>query len=458
LQQESPDKENQQINCNRAPNEPVKEAKMVTLHPLETLPSELLFIIFDKLNSYELGLLTLVSKHLRNQIYQYVIESPLGHVRLCSAECFDEKKHFKYDAYPSSADVLSKFKMIGSFLKRLTILDSTDNRVKLFCDFERKLFLHIDFRQCTSDDYQQFKFRFRCFGAMVQTFVLGWDESETKRMIQCLERVFGLNFLVKKFMRFENGKNRLLEYYIRYFYRMIFFDSQKFIADKAYWIDYVVNQYSQSTHHLLKMIERSKLLILFFGPLIGHQGDVSSVGWDSIHIALFIDEELSALGNVIEILSELPSYTNSNICLLIHALVHSPISWRVENRASLLYHSGIAVTQQYFKYILKKDDINDVSQMLIYFSIISSRKSKCHFFQVLDYLYKEDRNFFGNLKYLLRELSESFFRLALNKEAADFNDEDDYTDDEIDIYDIVKTLTEIMDILLLKSYPTVSTL
>lgn len=417
---------------------------------LKMLPNELLYHVFTNLSIEDLGVVSLASKEMRNRVYQYVFGSRVIYKRFFTSSCFNKDDTFHFD--PCNADLLFRFEQIGIFLKRLTILDSTDARIKLICTFIRTLRLQIEFHNCTSTNYQLFKFRFRCLGKLVQTFVLGWDESEIKRLFNVLEQSFSVNFLMKKFFRVSNGSQRLLEYYIRYFYRMVFFDSQRFVSDKAYWINYVLNQYCLACHQLLKMIEVARLLILFFGPLIGHSNEVSSVGWEAIHSASFISEELSSLGESIELLSELPNYAGNNICMLIHAVVNSPVDWRVDNKAALLMHSGTSVAQQYFKYILRKEAVNDVSNLLIHLSIISSRRTKCNFFSILDFLYKDDPNFFGNFKFMLRELPETFFRIALTKEAISLDEEDDLFEEDIDVYDIVKTLTDIMETFLQRSF------
>lgn len=421
--------------------------------PLLLLPNELLFFLLDQLDPYDLSIVTLVSKRIRDRLSEYVIGCRFGYRRFFAPGSFDPGENLMYDSPFVIPDLPNRFALIGVFLKRLTILFKTSHRVKSFMHFVAKLGLQIQLRNCTKDNYDQFKFRFKCFGIMVQTFVRGWETEESLLLVQSIEQHYSLRYWVGRWLQTSNGSQRVVEYYIRYFYRMVFFDSQKYVCEKAYWINYVLDQYVLTTHHLLKQIDRSSLLILFFGPLIGHAGEVSVVGWENIHTSLFIDDELSALGNAIEIISKLPGYENSTP-FLIHALINSPTYWREENQAALLCHVGIEVAQQYFKYVLHKDDVNEVSRLLVFYSVISSRKSNGGYIEVMDFLKKDDPNHFGNFKYLLRELPETFLRIALTKASLGIDDDESssFSEDEIDVFDFVKTLTLILDVLNNRSY------
>ena len=157
---------------------------------LSILPNEILIKIFDLLSFIDLSNLTITNKPLNQMINNYYVSS-----KTAIGKLLPKNFNTKPQTYEDEQKIVKQFEQLGLFLKRLTCVNSTSERMKILVDLLNSLGIIPSY--CLYNfSYTDVKYKLKLVGRMLQKFIAGWDNSECLYVFDMINgKIINLNLI-----------------------------------------------------------------------------------------------------------------------------------------------------------------------------------------------------------------------------------------------------------------------
>lgn len=293
------------------------------------VPDEILFYIFHRMRLYDLASLALTSRALRDKLmsFHYSTQAlPVLKPVVINPESSDETD--KESAY------LSHFHNLGIFLKRLTCLYSTRERLRIVGILLEKLKdTHLAICEHYGSDVA-----YRCYGNMLHALIAGWENDEKCRAYLAVKGASRVDERLDEALKRGPGSKPWYEKYVRVFYREIFLDKADDGAELGFWLCQMLSP--------LPLVYQARMLYILYGP---EDSNEELIYWYKMTTCPTFfgvnDKDLEGIAKALTNLynNNEKEWSRDNLISVMEELIILPGGWCLENIAKLLKLCGDAI-------------------------------------------------------------------------------------------------------------------
>ncbi|XP_046463735.1 F-box only protein 47-like [Daphnia pulex] len=311
------------------------------------LTEDLMFYIFRCLTLDELSQMAISSKAMGKVIYIYIMGEDFAQ-RVARLLTTSNHHIFRHSFH------------VGQLLKRTSFLFTVDSRLKFFYHHIETVQRLVEKKEsANSIDTLPF------VGAVLQSFIAGWDEGECFKVFTFLSDRLFLYRSISRFVCDPPGTDLDNELFLRRNLRFLFLDRSVTDYDRAIWIGFISNQIGTA--------QLANVLLLLYAP-IDAQGKID---WHfAFHVRAFEQHTyvFVKLAKTIGILQLIPNWSPYFSLEVLVWISNVPNCWLLRSFSSILLPLScidMNLVVDYFAVLYKSERASTASLLMALTLMIS---------------------------------------------------------------------------------------